>query len=164
MDQTIDKHIDPSVEMMEIEILGKILDLPKLNLTKELQGKMEVVMVNNGRKVVVIVENFLRLMMNINIVEILLLVKTMIMETLLVRKEELLILVALILEDKSVVEIHSYNINNRYLKKDHTEEVNIKDTNQLFHKEHRERRMQKMISFRICSKTNFQKKMKILLA
>lgn len=154
VDQTIDKHIDPSVEMMEIEILGKILDLPKLNLTKELQGKMEVVMV----------ENFLRLMMNINIVEILLLVKTMIMETLLVRKEELLILVALILEDKSVVEIHSYNINNRYLKKDHTEEVNIKDTNQLFHKEHRERRMQKMISFRICSKTNFQKKMKILLA
>jgi len=67
VEQIIENSIDPSVEMMEI--LGKILDLLKLNLTKELQENTELVKVENkmaimtlnNKEVVLIVEILLPL-------------------------------------------------------------------------------------------------------
>ena len=105
MEQIIDKLIDPSVEMMEKEILGKILDWLKLSLTKGLQGNEELEMV----------EIIKQLITSNNIEEILQLAKMMIMEAHLSRKEEQLMIheaKAQKLEDRSVVETLRYNFNN----------------------------------------------------
>jgi len=100
------------------------------------------------------------------VVGILKLVKMMITEAHLFKREKDLLMIqeALKLGDRSMSEIHN-NSNIKVQLKDNKGPVNTKDINPLFQLGHQERGIQKMISFRIYSKTNLLlKKMTILLA
>jgi len=100
------------------------------------------------------------------VVGILKLVKMMITEAHLFKREKDLLMIqeALKLGDRSMAETHN-NSNIKVQLKDNKGPVNTKDINPLFQLGHQERGIQKMISFRIYSKTNLLlKKMTILLA
>jgi len=100
------------------------------------------------------------------VVGILKLVKMMITEAHLFKREKDLLMIqeALKLGDRSMSETHN-NSNIKVQLKDNKGPVNTKDINPLFQLGHQERGIQKMISFRIYSKTNLLlKKMTILLA
>ena len=100
------------------------------------------------------------------VVGILKLVKMMITEAHLFKREKDLLMIqeALKLGDRSMAETHN-NSNIKIQLKDNKGPVNTKDINPLFQLGHQERGIQKMISFRIYSKTNLLlKKMTILLA
>ena len=100
------------------------------------------------------------------VVGILKLVKMMITEAHLFKREKDLLMIqeALKLGDRSMAETHN-NSNIKVQLKDNKGPVNTKDINPLFQLGHQERGIQKMISFRIYSKTNLLlKKMTTLLA